>query len=49
MASTGKPSYANNCLFARRLVERGVRFVNVYHGNWDHHSDVEGGVRTNVA
>lgn len=42
----GKPSFANNCLLARRLVERGVRFVNVYHGNWDHHSDVAGGLKT---
>jgi uncharacterized protein (DUF1501 family) len=30
---------------ARRLIERGVRFVQVYHSGWDHHSDVEGGVR----
>jgi len=30
--STGKPSFANNCLLARRLVERGVRFVQVWHG-----------------
>lgn len=42
----GKPSFAANCLLARRLVERGVRFVNVYHGNWDHHSDVAGGLTT---
>ncbi|MEX2168722.1 MAG: DUF1501 domain-containing protein [Pirellulales bacterium] len=42
----GKPSFANNCLLARRLVERGVRFINVYHGNWDHHSDVAGGLKT---
>ncbi|WP_166829985.1 DUF1501 domain-containing protein [Thalassoroseus pseudoceratinae] len=41
----GKAAYANNCLLARRLVERGVRFVQVYHGGWDHHSNVEGGVR----
>lgn len=41
----GKPSFANNCLLARRLIERGVRFVNVYHGGWDHHSDVAGGLR----
>jgi hypothetical protein len=41
-----KPSFAKNCLLARRLVERGVRFVNVYHGNWDHHSDVAGGLKT---
>ncbi len=45
-AEPGKASYANNCLLARRLVERGVRFVNVFHEAWDHHSDVEGGVRT---
>ncbi len=30
-------SYARNCLLARRLVERGVRFVQLYHTNWDHH------------
>ena len=36
-AQPGKPSYANNCLLARRLVERGVRFVQLYHTNWDHH------------
>lgn len=42
----GKPSFANNCLLARRLVERGVRFVNVYHGNWDHHSNVAEGIKT---
>ena len=40
-----KPSYARNCLLARRLVERGVRFVNLYHEAWDHHSDVAGGLR----
>ncbi len=33
----GKPSFAYNCLLARRLVERGVRFVQLYHTNWDHH------------
>jgi len=33
----GKPSFAANCLLARRLVERGVRFVQLYHTNWDHH------------
>ncbi len=41
----GKPSFAANCLLARRMIERGVRFVNVYHSNWDHHSDVAGGLR----
>lgn len=36
-ATPSKPSYANNCLLARRMVERGVRFVQLYHTNWDHH------------
>ncbi len=39
-------AFANNCLLARRLAERGVRFIQVYHAGWDHHSDVEGGVRS---
>jgi hypothetical protein len=33
----GKPSFAANCLLARRLVERGVRFIQLYHTNWDSH------------
>ena len=33
----GKPSFARNCLLARRLVERGVRFIQLYHTNWDSH------------
>src|SRR5581483_1813596 len=33
----GKPSFAANCLLARRLVQRGVRFVQLYHTDWDHH------------
>jgi hypothetical protein len=36
-AEPGKPTFANNCLLARRLVERGVRFVQLYHTDWDHH------------
>ncbi|MFN3152306.1 DUF1501 domain-containing protein [Bremerella sp.] len=40
-----KNDFATNCLMARRLAERGVRFVQVYHAGWDHHSDVEGGIR----
>ncbi len=39
-AEPGKASYANNCLLARRLVERGVRFVQLYHTDWDHHADI---------
>jgi uncharacterized protein (DUF1501 family) len=34
--------FATNCLLARRLVERGVRFVNIFHASWDHHEDVDG-------
>jgi hypothetical protein len=37
--SREKPSYARNCLLARRLIERGVRFVQLYHTDWDHHGD----------
>ena len=44
-AEIGKNSFANNCLLARRLVERGVRFVQLFHEAWDHHSDVTGGVK----
>jgi hypothetical protein len=40
-----KAAFANHCLLARRLAERGVRFIQVYHAGWDHHSDVAGGVR----
>ncbi|MCS7026195.1 MAG: DUF1501 domain-containing protein [Bryobacteraceae bacterium] len=39
-AEPGKSSYANNCLLARRLVERGVRFVQLWHTDWDHHDDI---------
>jgi hypothetical protein len=38
-AEPGKVSFANNCLLARRLVERGVRFVQLYHTDWDHHGN----------
>jgi hypothetical protein len=34
-------SFGTNCLLARRLVERGVRFVNVIHASWDHHSNLD--------
>lgn len=36
-----KPGYARNCLLARRMVERGVRFVQLYHRAWDHHGDID--------
>lgn len=37
-------SYASNCLLARRLAERGVRFIQLYHRGWDHHGGVKNGV-----
>jgi hypothetical protein len=40
-AEPGQGSFANNCLLARRLVERGVRFVQLYHTDWDHHGEAE--------
>jgi uncharacterized protein (DUF1501 family) len=36
----GRSGFANNCLLARRLIERGVRFVQLYHWGWDSHGDV---------
>src|SRR5438105_279319 len=38
----GKVSFANNCLLARRLIERGVRFVQLYHRGWDTHGATVG-------
>jgi hypothetical protein len=38
-AEPGQSSFANNCLLARRLVERGVRFVQLFHTDWDHHGN----------
>src|SRR5262249_1774740 len=46
-AEPDKPSFARACLLARRLIERGVRFVNIYHEGWDAHSDVSGNLRNN--
>ena len=40
--SPASVSFANNCLLARRLVERGVRFVQLYHRGWDHHGTSKG-------
>jgi hypothetical protein len=37
----GDGSFAYNCLLARRLAERGVRFIQLYHKDWDHHGDVK--------
>jgi hypothetical protein len=40
-AKPGDGSFASNCLLARRLAERGVRFIQLYHRDWDHHDDVK--------
>ncbi len=42
----GDGSFASNCLLARRLAERGVRFIQLYHRSWDHHGDIEGGMKS---
>ena len=39
--SPGDGSFASNCLLARRLAERGVRFIQLYHRAWDHHGDID--------
>jgi len=39
-AQPGQASFANNCLLARRLIERGVRMVQLYDADWDHHADL---------
>jgi uncharacterized protein (DUF1501 family) len=46
-ADPDKPSFARACLLARRMIERGVRFVNLYHEGWDAHSDVAGNLKNN--
>jgi len=46
-ATPGKPSFANNCLLARRLVERGVRFVQLFHEAWDQHGNLVKDLRKN--
>jgi Protein of unknown function (DUF1501) len=40
-AKPGDGSFASNCLLARRLAERGVRFIQLYHRDWDHHSGLK--------
>lgn len=41
----GDGSFASNCLLARRLAERGVRMIQLYHRAWDHHGDLERGMK----
>ena len=47
-ADPAKPSYARACLLARRMIERGVRCVNIYHSGWDAHSNVAGNITNNT-
>jgi hypothetical protein len=44
-ANLGDGSFASNCLLARRLAERGVRFIQLYHRDWDHHGNIKTDVR----
>jgi uncharacterized protein (DUF1501 family) len=46
-AKPNEPSFARACLLARRMVERGVRFINIYNEGWDAHSNVEGNLKQN--
>jgi len=41
----GEGTFASNCLLARRMVERGVRFVQLYHRAWDHHSGLDANMK----
>ena len=45
----GDGSFAANCLLARRLAERGVRFIQLYHKDWDHHGGVKDGIALKAA
>lgn len=45
----GDGTFASNCLLARRLAERGVRFIQLYHRGWDHHGGIREGIRTVAA
>ncbi|MGL4419430.1 MAG: DUF1501 domain-containing protein, partial [Gemmataceae bacterium] len=46
-AEPGKNTYANSCLLARRLVEKGVRFVQIYHEVWDQHGNLKNDLKKN--
>ena len=43
----GKPGFAANCLLARRMIERGVRFVELFHESWDQHGNLVNGLKKN--
>jgi uncharacterized protein (DUF1501 family) len=46
-AEPGKPSFANSCLLARRMIERGVRFVEIFHEAWDQHGNLTKDIKIN--
>jgi hypothetical protein len=46
-AKPGEPSFANNCLLARRMIERGVRFVQLFHEAWDQHGNLVNDLKKN--
>lgn len=46
-AEPGASSFANNCLLARRMVENGVRFVQLFHESWDQHGNLKNGLKDN--
>ncbi len=46
-ATPGKASFANNCLLARRMIERGVRFVQLFHEAWDQHGNLKADLQKN--
>ncbi len=46
-AEPGKPSFANSCLLARRLLEKGTRFVQIFHEAWDQHGGLTSGIKNN--
>jgi hypothetical protein len=48
-AKPGAAGFANNCLLARRLLERDVRFVQLFHRDWDHHARLRDGLRQQCA
>ena len=48
-SSDAHSSFSRNCLLARRLVERGVRFVNLYHASWDHHDALDKDLKYNCS
>ena len=48
-ATPGKTDFAGSCLLARRLVERGVRFVQIFHEAWDHHTNLTAGIASESA